>query len=147
MNENRTFPRFLPRPGATVSITVGQSLTPLIEPMVKSWRAGLPRADKPPPPKFAFDAPTPPVLTAETRAESDTEAVRTHQDHHADYLGGAFDPDEATRREITSLLQEKLRALGEKVEEGEGRFANGSWSHSRRKERVLSPQVPLPSGE
>lgn len=136
MNENRGFPRFIPRGGARVSITIGESITPLIAPLVETWRANLPRASSSP---SSASAPT-----AETKEESDADALRAHQVHHADYLSGAFDPDEATRREITSLLQEQVRALGEQVEEEEGRFARGTWGQSRRRESVQAGPGGLP---
>ncbi|CAK9780101.1 acyltransferase-domain-containing protein [Cutaneotrichosporon oleaginosum] len=137
MNEYRKWPRFIPRGGATVSITVGESLTPLVAPIVDAWRAGLPRAAAPS--HLSSEA------TAPTRAESDEAALREHQDHHADYLSGAFDPDESTRREITALLQNGLRSLGEQVEGEEGRFANGAWSQSRRRE--CASGLPAPEVE
>lgn len=134
MNEYRKWPRFIPRGGATVSITVGESLTPLVSPLVDAWRAGLPR--------HATLGSEP---TAPTKADSDKTALRVHQGQHADYLSGAFDPDESTRREITALLQNGLRSLGEVVEGEEGRFSRSAWSHSRRRES--SHGLPAPEIE
>lgn len=136
MNEYRKWPRFIPRGGANISITVGQSLTPLVAPLVDAWRGGLPRASA------ADSEHSPP-----TKAESDTTALRAHQGEHADYLSGAFDPDESTRREITALLQDGLRSLGESIEGEEGRFARGEWSQSRRRESsdgLPAPEVEIP---
>ncbi|BEI81193.1 hypothetical protein CcaverHIS002_0203530 [Cutaneotrichosporon cavernicola] len=135
MNEHRKWPRFLPRPGANVSITVGESLTPLVAPLVDAWRAGLPRH-----PASGSEP------TAPTRVESDQSALRAHQAEHADYLSGAFDPDESTRREITALLQNGLRSMGEAVESGEGRFAKQEWSQSRRRESqggLPAPEIEM----
>lgn len=133
MNERRGFPRFLPRPGASVSITIGPSLTPRIAPMVDAWRASLSTT--------ASDSVS---ATPSASAAAAIEAVKPapqephlHGEHpHADYMRGEFDPDEAARREITGVLQESVRALGEMVEGEEGRFERGSWSQSRRRESI-----------
>jgi monolysocardiolipin acyltransferase len=40
MNERRGAPRFLPRTGAKISITVGEPITSRIQPLVDAFRAG-----------------------------------------------------------------------------------------------------------
>ncbi|GMK57045.1 hypothetical protein CspeluHIS016_0308850 [Cutaneotrichosporon spelunceum] len=135
MNEERKFPRWIPRAGANVSITVGKSITPHIAPLVDAWRTGLPR-----------QAGASMESTAPTKAESDQSALRAHQAEHVNYLSGEFDPDESTRQEITAILQERLRSMGETVESGEGRFAKGVWSQSRRRESqggLPAPEIEM----
>lgn len=39
MDEHRGFPRFVPRPGAKVSVTIGESIRPQVEAVVNAHRA------------------------------------------------------------------------------------------------------------
>lgn len=38
MNEYRGFPRFIPRPGGRLSMTIGEPITAKIQPLVDRWR-------------------------------------------------------------------------------------------------------------
>lgn len=105
MNEDRTFPRFIPRPGANISITIGESLTPRIAPLIAAHKA--------------------------TSTEPSKLAQRL--DAAADARARGDDPDMDTRIAVTAALQAGVREIGERVEEAEGRFARGTWTQSRRK--------------
>ncbi|ORY23069.1 acyltransferase-domain-containing protein [Naematelia encephala] len=121
MNENRGFPRPFPRPGAKISMTVGESLTDRIQPLVDQWR------------EMASKEPGA-VGVGGDWAETGTEQgdggrlkdIRSKGDMAQ---GGEKD----VRIKICEVLQEGVRQLGERVERAEGRFDRGDWSQSTRR--------------
>ncbi|OCF35450.1 monolysocardiolipin acyltransferase [Kwoniella heveanensis BCC8398] len=124
MDERRGWPRPIPRPGAKISITVGQPLTSQIEPLVKSWRE---MAEKQ-------------VGTVGVGGDWNQESKDDHPGPVGDEqreVRGRGDLAEGRERDvrvkICDLLQEGVRKLGEDVERKEGRFEKGLWSHSTRR--------------
>ncbi|WVW83088.1 hypothetical protein I302_105106 [Kwoniella bestiolae CBS 10118] len=130
LDERRGWPKPIPRPGAKISITVGQPLTSQIEPLVKAWRA---LADKE-------------IGTIGVGGDWKQEAVRNTD---TDTLGHVGDvqremrsrgelsegKEKEMRIKITELLQQGVSDLGREVEAKEGRFEKGLWSQSTK--RVL----------
>lgn len=121
MNETRKFPRFLPRPGARISVTFGKPLTSTIEPLVSSWK------------EMAASEPGEAGIGGEWGANS----VMHFRDVEADeekFVRGRGElygeREKQMRIDIVAKLQEGVRKLGLEVEEQEGRFENGLWSHS-----------------
>jgi monolysocardiolipin acyltransferase len=116
MNEDRGFPRLLPRPGARLSITVGQPLTSRIQPLVDQWR------------ELASKETGIVGLGGDwekgTMAGDDQRELRGR----GEVAGGR---EEDVRVGIVQVLQDALKELGEKVEDEEGRFARKEWSQSR----------------
>ena len=117
MPETRGWPRFLPRLGARISITIGQSLTPMIRPLVTEWRK-----------------------VAETQAgtvgiggqwkEEDGSPPSEHQRRTRDQGVLADGKEKEMRIKICEVLQESVRKLGVAVEEEEGRFERKEWCQS-----------------
>lgn len=120
MPETRTFPRFFPRFGARISITIGQPITSKIQPLVDRWR----------------DIASQEGGTVGIGGDWDPEGNSVGGDKQrevrsrGDLAGGK---EEETRIKITDVLQEEVRLLGEEVERREGRFDRGEWSQSRRR--------------
>lgn len=108
MNENRGFPRFFPRPGATISITIGESLTPRIAPLLEAHRAGKGNLNE-------LSARVDEAAAARSRGE---------------------DPDRDIRVAVTAALQQGVKEIGEVVEAREGRFERGEWTQSTRIDEV-----------
>jgi monolysocardiolipin acyltransferase len=116
MSETRGFPRFLPRPGANISITIGQPLTSQLEPLVDRWR-GIASKEK-----------------GTVGMGGEWKKGTMSGDDQRDLRGKGEignGEEEKVRIEIVQILQDKLKELGERVEESEGRFARKEWSHSR----------------
>ncbi|WVR05231.1 hypothetical protein IAU60_002243 [Kwoniella sp. DSM 27419] len=124
MDERRGWPRPVPRPGAKISITVGQPLTSQIEPLVQSWRemaekergtVGLGGEWKSEPSEMALDVEGELQRTVRSRGQlSDGK-------------------EEQVRINIVDLLQQGVQKLGQEVERKEGRFEKGLWSQSTKR--------------
>ncbi|WWD01391.1 hypothetical protein V866_008335 [Kwoniella sp. B9012] len=126
LDERRGWPKPIPRPGAKISITVGQPLTSQIEPLVKAWRA---LADKE-------------VGTVGVGGDWKQEQIKD-----TDTLGHVGDVqkeirskgalsdgrEKEVRIKITELLQQGVSDLGREVEAKEGRFEKGLWSQSTKR--------------
>ena len=112
MPEPRGFPRFLPRPGARLSITIGQPLTSKIKPLVDDWR------------DLAAKEPGSAGLGGEWTGGEAQRVERSRGE-----LADGRERD--VRVKICEVLQDAVRQLGERVETDEGRFDTGLWSQSR----------------
>ncbi len=112
MPENRRFPRFIPRPGARISITIGQPLTSKIKPLVDDWRG------------IAEKEPGSAGIGGEWTAGEGQRQERSRGDL-------ADGKEIEVRKKICEMLQEGVRDLGERVERDEGRFEKGLWCQSR----------------
>ena len=112
MPEDRKFPRFLPRPGARISITIGEPLTSRIQPLIDDWR------------NIAEKEVGPVGIGGEWTGGYNEKVVRSK----GDLAGGK---ERNVRITICNLLQDGVRELGDKVEMAEGRFEKGLWSQSR----------------
>jgi monolysocardiolipin acyltransferase len=108
MPETRGWPRPVPRAGGNVSITIGESLTSKIQPLVQEWkRISKPHRD---------------VATQEGEASSSSrETIRD---------SGLDVKERDIRIRICAALQDSVRALGVDVEREEGRFEKEEWSNS-----------------
>lgn len=138
MDERRGFPRFLPRPGANVSITIGQSISPLISPLVQSYRQTCSELDQ--------VAPLHPALKEVPGPQTIANSAQMGKGY-GDWPYSERE-DEATRDAriaITARLQEELTRLGERVEAEEGRFDRGEWAQSRADPmKVMETSVEVP---
>ena len=128
MPETRGWPRPIPRAGGDVSITIGESLTSKIQPLVEEWK----RISK----KHRG------VGWLETEEGSTEGTVR---ESSADATEKDF------RIRICEALQDNIRALGGEVEREEGRFEKGEWSNSTErldiqaaKEKVVERPSKIP---
>lgn len=130
MNERRGFPRFLPRPGAKISITIGPSISPLIEPLVKAYKTTRAELDQ-----------QAPLHTAPKELPGPRTLSNTDQEgkNYGDwpYAGREDEATRDARIAITARLQEELTKLGERVETEEGRFERGEWAQSRADRRLV----------
>lgn len=122
MNEYRGFPRPIPRPGGKVSVTIGESISHKIQPLVDRWRA-IAAAEK-------GDLGVGGEWKAADGEARVVEDLRQREVRSRGLLAGS--KEEAIRIEITAAIQEEVRKLGERVESEEGRFERGDWSQSRR---------------
>ncbi|KAL7423930.1 Lyso-phosphatidylcholine acyltransferase [Cryptotrichosporon argae] len=118
MNETRTAPRFVPRAGAAVSITVGAPLTPLVAPLVADWR------------RLAAGERGAVGVGGEWGGEGFGDAEQRAVRARGELAGGQ---EESVRKRIVQVLQDGMARLGEDVERREGRFDRGEWSQSRRR--------------
>ncbi|GFZ46115.1 hypothetical protein JCM24511_04361 [Saitozyma sp. JCM 24511] len=130
MDERRGFPRPIPRPGASVSITVGSPLTPRVSPLIDSWRAAAKQLGRPPGEAGAAGAVGASGASGEGGSGGGDWAARASGDH--DHPGGK-EAEESMRIKICEILQEGVRELGESVERKEGRMERGEWCHSSRR--------------
>jgi monolysocardiolipin acyltransferase len=128
MPETRGWPRPVPRAGGNVSITIGESLTSKIQPLVEEWKkiSGKHRV----------------VSGLETEQLSTEGAVRD---------SGSDATEKDFRIRICEALQDSIRALGVEVEREEGRFEKGEWSNSTKrldiqaaKEKVVERPSKIP---
>lgn len=110
MPETRGWPRPVPRAGGNVSITIGESLTSKIQPLVEEWKR----------------------ISKEHRGlggletqEGSTEAAARDPSTDAREKG--------IRIRICEALQDSVRALGVEVEREEGRFESKEWSNSTKR--------------
>jgi monolysocardiolipin acyltransferase len=118
MPERRGWPKFLPRTGAKVSVTFGESLTPRIQPLVDAWR------------EIASKERGTLGVGGEWAKQGDSpEGEEQRLIRSKGILAGG--KEEEMRIRITSALQDGLRELGEAVEGKEGRFERKEWSQSR----------------
>lgn len=138
MNEYRGSPKPVPRPGASISITVGQPITDRIKPLVDEWRrivasekgalgvggewgtpasgAALPGSERSP------------ELKSGEVAQAETGAFQQQMTRSAGEL--ADGRERSVRIRITEAIQEAVRQLGEQVEREEGRFERREWCQS-----------------
>lgn len=119
MPESRSWPRVIPRRGGDVSITIGQSLTSRIQPLVNEWR------------DIAA------TQTGTVGIGGDWEQRgNSPPGQHQRGMRQAGDLAEGKERDIRiricEALQDELRGLGQQVERAEGRFERNEWSNSRR---------------
>ncbi|RSH91981.1 hypothetical protein EHS25_009352 [Saitozyma podzolica] len=128
MDERRGYPRPIPRPGASVSITVGSPLTPRISPLVDSWRAATKQLGRPPGEAGAAGAVGASGCIGEVGSGNGDWAARANGEHP-----GGKEAEESMRIKICEILQEGVRELGESVERKEGRMERGEWCHSSRR--------------
>lgn len=119
MDERRGYPRAIPRPGASVSITVGSPLTSRISPLIDLWRAGAKQVGQP---SVAG------TVGSGGVGGGDWASARASGDHP-----GGKESEESMRIKICEILQEGVRELGESVERKEGRMERGEWCHSSRR--------------
>lgn len=124
MNERRGFPRFLPRPGANVSVTIGASLSPQIAPLVDAYRATRAELDQAAPLHAA-----PKELPGPRTQANSAQGGKAYGDWP--YAGREDEATRDARIAITARLQEELTRLGQRVEGEEGRFERGEWAQSR----------------
>ncbi|AFR93323.2 monolysocardiolipin acyltransferase [Cryptococcus neoformans C23] len=121
MPETRGFPRFVPRPGANISITVGQPLTSQIQPLVKAWK------------DMASEEKGTLGIGGEWEQKVKGEGLAGQQQREVRNKGQLIHGREKeVRIKIVEALQEGMRKLGQDVERREGRFKRGLWSHSTR---------------
>ena len=126
MPESRTFPRFLPRPGATLSVTIGSPITSRIQPLVDAWREIA-----------SHESGTVGIGGVWTKQDGGVESPSGHEQRTIRERGDLAEGKERqVRIKITEVLQEAVRELGEMVERKEGRFERGEWSQSRRMEKI-----------
>lgn len=122
MNEYRTYPRSIPRPGGRLSMTIGEPITAKIQPLVDRWR------DIQASEKGTLG------LGGEWKAESGE--ANPQEDKRQRTVRGqgrlADGREEEIRKQIVAILQEEVRKLGERVEAREGRFERGEWTQSRK---------------
>ncbi|KAK4683821.1 monolysocardiolipin acyltransferase, partial [Tremellales sp. Uapishka_1] len=121
MNERRKFPRFIPRSGAKISITVGEPITETIRPLVESWK------------KLAASQRGSVGVGGEWARETEDSVTspRAGDERQARELGEVGDGKEKEIRiKICEILQESVRQLGVKVEQREGRFERKEWCQS-----------------
>lgn len=127
MNEYRGFPRLVPRPGAKVSVTIGEPITSKIQPLVDRWR-DLAAAEKGTL-GIGGEWQSDQTHMPPGREVEGEEARQRNVRGQGQLAGGQ---EEQVRKEIVAVLQEEVARLGERVEAKEGRFERGDWSHSRR---------------
>ncbi|WWD15915.1 hypothetical protein CI109_100339 [Kwoniella shandongensis] len=121
MPEPRNRPRFIPRPGAKLSITVGQPLTSAIEPLVSSWRE---MAEK--------ESGTLGVGGDWEQGSQGTGLVGDAQ-REVRGKGELIDGrEQQVRMKIVDVLQQGVAKLGEEVERREGRYEKGLWTQSKK---------------
>ena len=122
MPESRGFPRFLPRPGAQISVTVGEPVTGSITDLVKAWK------------DLAAKEPGTVGLGGTWDPKRD-DAPSEHEQRDIRGQGRmAEGKEEEIRTQITATLRERLQELGQYVEGKEGRLDTGEWSQSRRRQ-------------
>lgn len=129
MPETRGWPRPLPRRGGDVSITIGQPLTPRIQPLVDEWRAIA-----------ATQQGTVGVGGEWEQREESPPGSHQREMRQAGRLAEGRERD--VRIRICEALQDGIRELGRKVEGEEGRFDRGEWSHSTRNDEVARKHEP-----
>jgi monolysocardiolipin acyltransferase len=116
MNETRKFPRFIPRPGAKISITVGKPITDQIRPLVDAWR------------ELALKETGRVGIGGDWGGGVNETNVERGLRSKGELAGGE---EIKVRKKICEVLQDAVRRLGEEVEAKEGRFETHAWSQSR----------------
>ncbi|ODO10724.1 hypothetical protein I350_01321 [Cryptococcus amylolentus CBS 6273] len=131
MNETRGSPRFIPRPGAKISITVGQPLTAEIQPLVDQWR------------QMAHQEAGTLGIGGQWSQDADHTGPAGDQQREIRGKGDLIDgKEEEVRIKIVEALQEGLRKLGQEVESAEGRFKHGLWSQSTAQTSGRESMIP-----
>lgn len=120
MPETRGWPRAVPRRGGDVSITIGESLTDKIKPLVDEWRA-------------VARTQTGTVGIGGEWEKQDESPPGEHQRRTRQAGDLAEGKERDIRIRICEALQDSLRELGQDVERKEGRFDRGEWSNSTRR--------------
>lgn len=121
MPETRGWPRVFPRRGGDVSITIGESLTAKIQPLVDEWKA-------------VAGTQTGTVGIGGEWEKKGESPPGDHQKRVREAGDLADGKERDIRIRICEALQDSLRELGQKVEGEEGRFDRGEWSNSKRRE-------------
>lgn len=129
MPDTRKYLRFLPRPGKSVSITVGQPITSKILPLVESWRqiaqiSGNPGVGG----KWSASARRNTfdegeyALTTIKDAQAKVNLAAQNPERQARSMGQLGNgEEERVRIKICDLLYKEVQAMGIKVEEQEGK--------------------------
>ena len=118
MPETRSWPRMVPRRGGHVSITIGESLTSRIQPLVDEWKA-------------IAGTQSGTVGIGGNWEKLGESPPGEHQRSVRDAGTLADGKERAIRIRICEALQDSLREIGQDVERREGRFDRGEWSNSR----------------
>ncbi|WRT67139.1 uncharacterized protein IL334_004105 [Kwoniella shivajii] len=124
LDERRGWPKPIPRPGAKISITVGQPLTSQIEPLVKAWR------------DLAGKEVGPVGVGGDWKQESQDDNPSMVGDAQREIRGKGVlseGKERDLRIKICDILQDGVGKLGAEIERVEGRFENGSWSQSTKR--------------
>lgn len=129
MPETRKWPRFLPRAGANIKITIGQPMTPMLRPLIDEWRD-------------ISSASAGELGVGGEWAASDKSASEEEQRSLRSEGRLADGRERDIRIKLTAIMQEEVRKMGEKIEEEEGKFARGEWTQSRVFDPSLPPKPP-----
>lgn len=131
MPETRKWPRFVPRAGAKITITIGQPINHLLQPLIDEWR------------DIAASSSETLGVGGEWRSSSDEKGgdeIQGANQRTVREEGRLADGRERDiRMKLTAVMQEQVRKLGEQVEEEEGKFGRGEWTQSR----VYDPAAPI----
>lgn len=118
MPETRSWPRVIPRRGGDVSITIGESLTSKIQPLVEEWKA------------VAGTQTGTLGIGGDWEQRGESPSGEHQRDvRQAGELAEGKERD--IRIRICEALQDSLRELGQEIERAEGRFDRGEWSNSK----------------
>lgn len=126
MPDTRKYLRFLPRPGKSVSITVGSPITSKILPLVEEWRRIAQTSGSPglggkwsaSARRNSFDEGED-ALTTIRDAQTRVNVAATNPERQARARGLAG--EERVRIEICDLLYKELQSMGIEVEKAEGK--------------------------
>lgn len=128
MPDTRKYLRFLPRPGKSVSITVGEPITSKILPLVEQWRrtaqsAGNPGVGgkwSPSARRNSYDEGEY-ALTTIKDAQTKVDLAALNPERQARSMGQLGSEEKRVRIEISDLLYKEVQQMGIKVEELEGK--------------------------
>jgi hypothetical protein len=128
MPDTRKYLRFLPRPGKSVSITVGQPITSKILPLVEGWRqvaqtSGNPGVGgkwSPSARRNSFDEGEYALATIKD-AQAKVDLAALNPERQARTRGHLGSEEERVRIKICDLLYNEVQQMGIKVEEQEGK--------------------------
>ncbi|GHJ87512.1 hypothetical protein NliqN6_3914 [Naganishia liquefaciens] len=126
MPDTRKYLRFLPRPGKSVSITVGSPITSKILPLVEEWRRIAQTRGSPgvggkwsaSARRNSFDEDEN-ALTTIRDAQTRVQVASRNPERQARALG--LEGEERVRIEICDLLYKELQGMGIEVEKAEGK--------------------------
>jgi hypothetical protein len=126
MPDTRKYLRFLPRPGKSVSITVGAPITSKILPLVEEWRKvaqttgnpGVGGKWSPSARRNSFDEGED-ALSSIQDARTRVDVAATNPERQA--RARSLDGEERVRIEICDLLYKELQEMGIAVEKAEGK--------------------------
>lgn len=128
MPDTRKYVRFLPRPGKSVSITVGAPITSKILPLVEGWRQvaqtagnlGVGGKWSPSARRNSFDEGEY-ALTSIKDARTKVDLAALNPERQARTRGQIGSEEERVRIKICDLLYDEVQQMGIKVEELEGK--------------------------